>query len=142
MRSLYIASSLLNKERVQSIRNYFLDKGIPISYDWTAHGFVEDLDELPNIAEKELDGVRQADCILMILPARNGSHFEIGYAMAQNKPIVILNDQDDYVPTSFHFLDSKKYNIHVRKNEDDAIDLVINILGDSQHYQQFTPFPL
>lgn len=132
MRSLYIASSLLNKERVQSIRDKFLNKGISISYDWTAHGFVEDLDELPNIAEKELDGVREASCILMVLPARNGSHFEFGYAIALNKPVIILNDQDDYVPTSFHFLDSEKYNIHIKKNEDDAIDFVINILTNDK----------
>jgi len=131
MRSLYIASSLLNKERVQSIRNKFLDRGIPISYDWTAHGFVEDTSELPNIAEKELDGVRQADCLLMVLPARNGSHFEFGYAVAQDKSIVILNDQDDYVPTSFHFLDSEKYNIHIKKNENDAIDFIVDILKQS-----------
>jgi nucleoside 2-deoxyribosyltransferase len=128
MRSLYIASSLLNKERVQSIRDKFLNRNIPISYDWTIHGFVEDLNILPKIAEEELDGVKQADCVLMILPARNGSHFEFGYAVALNKPVVILNDQDDYIPTSFHFLDSKKYNVYIKNNEDEAIDFAINIL--------------
>jgi len=128
MKSLYIASSLLNKERVQSIRNKFLNRGISISYDWTTHGFVEDLSELPNIAEKELHGVLNADCILMVLPARNGSHFEFGYAIAMQKPVVILNDQDDYVPTSFHFLNSDIYRIYTKRNEDDAIDFVTNIL--------------
>jgi nucleoside 2-deoxyribosyltransferase len=128
MKSLYIASSLLNKERVQSIRDKLLSRGISISYDWTAHGFVDDLNELPNIAEKELNGVREASCILMILPARNGSHFEFGYAIALNKPVIILNDQDDYVPTSFHFLDSEEYNVYIKKDEDGAIDFVENVL--------------
>ena len=104
MKNVYIASSLNNKDRFRQLRNQLIERGINITYDWTSHGFVDDESELINIALAEVKGVGDSDCVLMITPARKGSHFEFGYAYAKNIPVVILIEEKDYVPVSFHYL--------------------------------------
>jgi len=118
--NVYVASSLNNKDRVRQLISQLTDLGVNITYDWTLHGFVDDEDKLMNIALSEAKGVDDADCVLMVTPARKGSHFEFGYAYAKNIPIVILIEEEDYVPVSFHYL----------ANEDDPI--VFKTYGSSE----------
>lgn len=130
-RSVYIASSLLNKERVQSLRDRLRGLDINITYDWTTHGLVQDRSLLPGIARQELDGVLAADCILLVMPARMGSHFEAGAAYAAGKPIVmLLEDEATHTWVSFHLLPG----ITKCSNEDEAIAAVLDILSQTNQH--------
>lgn len=41
------------------------------------------------IAKAELDGVLQADILIALLPGGNGTHVEIGAALALGKPVIL-----------------------------------------------------
>lgn len=90
MKSVYVASSLYNIEAVRKAYEDLKEVGFQISYDWTTHGLVSDRSKLKEIAYKEIEGVRSADCLLFLTPARTGSHVELGIAIALNKPIYLV----------------------------------------------------
>lgn len=116
---IYIASSLFNIERVQQLRDMFIEQGMEISYDWTTHGKLEDLSKLKEAGINETRGVVECDILFMVFPARNGSHVELGIAIALNKPVVILAEQQiEYKP--FYCLD----NIQIFDNQSEALDRI------------------
>jgi nucleoside 2-deoxyribosyltransferase len=53
---------------------------------WSA---VESADTYSTVAVAEVEGVREADVLLVLLPGGFGTHVEIGVALALEKPIVI-----------------------------------------------------
>lgn len=48
-----------------------------------------DSEENAKIAAAELDGVRKADVLIVLLPDGYGTHVEIGAALALGKPVII-----------------------------------------------------
>ena len=121
---LYIASGLQNRTRVQELRDKFIVYNIHLSYDWTTHGQVSDLDRLQDIARNEVNGVLSAKCILAVMPGGRGTHYEMGVAWAMKKPIILLiEDPDNHQWTSFHRLPE----ITITYNENEAIAKVIAI---------------
>lgn len=126
---LYIASSLNNSGRIRLLRDRFLaERDIGLTYDWTEHGQVVRDDLLAGIAANEVAGVIAAKCVLVVLPARSGSHFEIGLAFGLRIPIVMLFDKPDYV--SFH----RRPEIIKCTDEDVAISTVSRIVADGYTY--------
>jgi nucleoside 2-deoxyribosyltransferase len=102
MFKVYVASSLLNHERVSSLIKQLESYGIKTTYDWTKHA--RDIlngtpptgqEELSKILKNELDGVFHAEIILCVMPGRTGTHFEMGYAYANHKDIIYFNDQEE-----------------------------------------------
>jgi hypothetical protein len=121
---LYIASSLNNVERIKQLRDEFVSAGIHITYDWTSHGYVTDEEALAQIAVNEYNGVKSAACLLMVLPARIGSHFEFGVAYSSGIPVVILEEEKSERMLAFYKLPS----VYITDNKDDAFQRVIEVL--------------
>lgn len=111
----YIASSLSNAARVNQIESLIKDKlkNPTWSYDWTVHTTKHETLGIPDsdpetkrrVAEDEVYGVKLADVLIVIMPGGRGTHFEMGLAFALGKRIVILNEVDELISPSFHFLD-------------------------------------
>ena len=102
---IYIASALKNFERVRSVRDRLIDLGHTITYDWTVHNKVEDVNLLKSIAEWEMRGVTEADLLVVLWPAGFGTHCEFGMAAATGKPIYMFLPNDlDIELKSFYFL--------------------------------------
>ena len=72
--------------------------GHEISYDWTLHGSVKSVskERLREVAELELVGVSEADFVIVLLPGGNGTHLELGFALATGKR-VFLHSEDSLV---------------------------------------------
>lgn len=124
MAAVYVATSLLNRERAQQLQKRFLSYGVRTTYDWTIHGKIDDLEELGRIGLAEATGVREADVVFMIQPGRLGTHFEAGMGWALGKPVVILEE----VPVercSFYYLP----NVHRFPTEEAAVTFTLNLLG-------------
>jgi nucleoside 2-deoxyribosyltransferase len=128
MSKIYVASSLWNKENVNELYGYLTKNGHKITYDWTTHGQVVGPEELVSIARKEFDGVVDADLLIMLMPARNGSHVEFGVALALGKPIIIVTSDTIYEDKSFYHLD----NVHIISNTNGISDL-IKTLTENEH---------
>lgn len=105
MTKIYVASSLYNKTNVKALYKYLAYMQCTITYDWTTHGGVNVEASLREIGLKEFQGVVDCDVLVMLMPARLGSHVELGIALALGKPVVIITGSEDYEKKSFYFLD-------------------------------------
>jgi hypothetical protein len=127
---IYIASSLTNAARVKAVGNRFRALGYEITYDWTSHngGIPYVGDSQPSIkadvAHLELDGVRRARAVLVIMPGGRGTYFEFGAAYALGKPIILLLDQHSGNSPSFNFLSGVVHSY----SEDEAIAITIDFI--------------
>jgi nucleoside 2-deoxyribosyltransferase len=75
----------------------------------------------PDLAQRELAGIRDADVVVVLLPGGFGTHVEIGAALALGKPILLHSTDrktlNDPYPCPFHYhptiklLISKKVNV-------------------------------
>lgn len=105
MTKIYVASSLYNKTNVKALYKYLAYLQCSITYDWTTHGGVNDEVSLKEIGLKEYQGVVDCDVLVMLMPARLGSHVELGIALALCKPVIIVTNGEDFEKKSFYFLD-------------------------------------
>ena len=83
----YIASKLENFEQVQYLRDRLKEQGWTHTYDWTQHGSVKTVCTkiLKEVAEKEFQGVADADVVIVLTPQGRGTHVELGIALALEK---------------------------------------------------------
>ena len=94
----YIASKLENYEAVQCLSRKLKSAGWIHTYDWTVHGSVKEgsVELLKEIGQKEYDGVKDADIIIVLTPQGRGTHTELGMAIALNKKIYLCHVDDTY----------------------------------------------
>jgi hypothetical protein len=100
MASYYIATSLLNAKEHNELRNALGLRGHRITFDWTLSGFEDvsiDENRIAEIARKEIEGVLNADILVVLLPGGIGTHVELGIAIAAKKPIIIAGDEKDFL---------------------------------------------
>jgi len=91
----YIATSLSRSAAHNTVRDALKSFGHEISYDWTSHGSVKSvsLKRLQEVAICELNGVLEADFVVVLLPGGKGTHLELGFAMGNHKR-VFLHSED------------------------------------------------
>lgn len=91
----YIATSLSRAAAHHTVREALKKGGHEISYDWTLHGSVKSVskERLREVALLELGGVAEADFVVVLLPGGNGTHLELGFALAKEKR-VFLHTED------------------------------------------------
>lgn len=104
MNRFYLASSLDNVSNVRHATEQMVLAGYIKTYDWTTHGRVQGLKELKSIAEKELKGVVDADFLVLLMPAKLGSHVELGVALSLGKPVYLIENGIEYEEKSFYNL--------------------------------------
>lgn len=85
--NVYIATSLANHANHNLLRDELAKYQIKLSYDWT----LPRDPEIPRseIAWLELQGVKYADLVVVLLPGGRGTHVEFGAALACEKPIIV-----------------------------------------------------
>lgn len=87
----YIATSLSRATAHQTVRDALKTCGHEISYDWTLHGSVKSVskERLREVAALELDGISKAEFVVVLLPGGNGTHLELGFAIARGKRVFL-----------------------------------------------------
>lgn len=90
----YIATSLSRILDHNLVRDALKRCGHAISYDWTLHGSVKSvsIERLQEVAIFELNGVLEADFVVVLLPGGKGTHLELGFAMGNNKKIFLHSE--------------------------------------------------
>ena len=105
----YIASSLKNKEFVRYVAYRLELKGFTWTYDWTANDQPENYGDLKRIGEKEIEGIKNADFLVLLMPAGVGSHVELGVALGLRKRIYLYTPTYDIYDientSTFYFVD-------------------------------------
>src|SRR5689334_16558704 len=89
----YIASALENVEPVRRVRDYMKWFGHEITHDWTTHGPVwqRGTQVCKETLDLEINGVLNADVVIVLWPAMRGSHVELGLAIGAGKKIIFYS---------------------------------------------------
>ena len=91
--NFYIASSFQNKQHVQTLAAELKRHGFKHTYDWTKNEKAATFDELASIGEAELEAVKKADILIVLLPGGKGTHIELGIALGRNIPVYLFNQK-------------------------------------------------
>ncbi|WP_273831835.1 nucleoside 2-deoxyribosyltransferase [Guptibacillus sedimenti] len=91
--NFYIASSFQNKQHVQTLATELKRHGFKHTYDWTKNEKADTFDELASIGEAELEAVKKADILIVLLPGGKGTYVELGIALGRDLPVYLFNEE-------------------------------------------------
>lgn len=101
------------------------------TYNWTLNCPVEktDAETLKSIGEKEYEGIKKSDIVIVLTPQGRGTHTEFGMAIALNKKVCICHHDDTYFKcddntSTFYWLPQVKRLIG---NTEDIADELLKI---------------
>ncbi|MEA2092581.1 MAG: hypothetical protein U9P61_01265 [Patescibacteria group bacterium] len=66
-----------------------------------------DNDHFQKIFEKDLEGLKNAEKVIMLLPAGNSVHMEVGIAYGLGKPIILIGKPEK--PESLYLIFNERY---------------------------------
>jgi len=99
VKNIYLAGpffTIAERWLINELRNSLLDFGNDVFSPWHDVGVISSSDvysESKSIAEKDLAGIDNCEVVLAILSGMDaGTLFEIGYAIAKNKKVVVLSE--------------------------------------------------
>ena len=94
----YIASKLENHAQVRQLSAMLKQLGWTHTYDWTVHGSVKETDAetLKAVGQKEYNGVKDADLVIVLTPQGRGTHVELGMAIALDKLVYLCHEDETY----------------------------------------------
>ena len=91
----YIGSGLQNAPQVRQLAQLLKDAGWEHTYDWTASLHTPlSLDTLRTMGEREFQGVKDADVVILLSPRGKGTHTEFGMALAWGKKVYLCHGDD------------------------------------------------
>lgn len=105
---LYVASGFEHAEAAAQLMDAFRARAHAITFDWTVYrpmvldGWTPNAEEMENIAAEEVEGVRAAQALVVLLPGGKGTHVELGVALALRKPVCIFGEQTRDTPFYLH----------------------------------------
>jgi nucleoside 2-deoxyribosyltransferase len=126
----YLSTRKDRSNEAASLEQVLKSVGWERTYTWTDLGSC-DSDAYATAALAELEGVRSADVLIVLLPGGFGTHVEIGAALALGKPVILHSPDrktlETPYPCIFH------YHPKVSLIISDAIDISqILSLADSR----------
>lgn len=101
--NFYIGSRFANIEQVRALRDHLINDGHTHTYDWTTNDRATSLEDLRAIGTNEFEAIKASDFVVILLPAGNSSHVELGIALGADVPVFIhdtTNRFDDFETTS------------------------------------------
>lgn len=121
----YLATGAQNIEAhgalVAQLRKRFGGE-LALTYDWPKNGAAEHLpvERKREIAQLELNGVQQADILIVLWPGLLGTHVEMGAALAKGKPVFLYAPEEIDIFCIFHTLPL----VSVVKSEDELFSKI------------------
>ena len=129
----YIASSFANQEMVKRLSRMLIEQGHEQTYDWTLNSRAENAEALAAIGQLEKAAVLEAEMFFILLPAGKGSHIELGLALATEKKVYLLSEEDtvyDFsATTTFYHLPEVE---RVIGTLDDLVGIVAQTINNAQ----------
>ncbi len=92
----YIGSGFKNCELVNYYSKKLEENGWKHTYNWTKNiSNDETIEDLIEYSKLEQAGIKEADVVIILLPAGRGTHIELGMALALNKKIFLCSETKD-----------------------------------------------
>lgn len=100
----YIASRLHNRDQVRYVASLLQVNGWTQTCDWTDFEVpsAESPDSLRRIGEREREGVKAADVVIVLTPQGRGTHIELGMAIALGKRVYLYHMDDSFFTCDEH----------------------------------------
>lgn len=134
--NFYISSRLHNADQVRHVASLLKQNGWTHTCDWTEFDSppVDTPDNLRVIGEREYDGVRTADVVIVLTPQGRGTHVELGMAIALGKSVFVYHVDDTYFKcdentSAFYWLPQVK---RLTGEIDSAIEVILRKCTDRQ----------
>ena len=130
---IYIATGLKNFERQRELAKQLVKEGHEITYDWTVHGSVNDEPESvkAEVSTNEVQGVLDADAVVVLLPGGRGTNFEFGQAIGLGKPVILVGTKEQQllngITCAFYHLPTV---IKIEKEFDAALFEILGEVND------------
>ncbi|MET1015047.1 MAG: group-specific protein [Paenisporosarcina sp.] len=104
----YVASSFQNINQVRTITKELIQIGGHLSYDWTLNERADSIEDLQRIGSLEKAAIEDSELVIIVLPGGNGTHIELGLAIAGKKKIILFSPDhkimDAETSTTFYHL--------------------------------------
>lgn len=127
--NFYISSRLRNIDQVRHMADRLQHNGWTHTCDWTYFdgSSADTPDSLRRIGEREFDGVKAADVVIVIAPQGRGTHIELGMAIALGKRAYLYHTDNSYfkcddATCAFYWLPQVK---RLTGQIDDAIEVIL-----------------
>ena len=127
----YVASGLDNADQVKSLAALLRLNGWEHTYDWTAHGSVDN--ETPSRKQEvclaETLGVSSADHVIVLLPGGRGTFTEFGMALAWDKKITVFAPSLKYLKPDGQglvFFEYPNVKIYVGLTQEEMVSVLID----------------
>lgn len=105
-KKFYIATSLGNVAEHHRVRDWLVAHGHTITVDWTEMESLKSTDGTEKLMERavvDLEGVYQADVVVVLLPGGAGTHVELGAALARRKEVWMFGQHKEPYRCVFHY---------------------------------------
>jgi hypothetical protein len=93
----YVATKYIESGRQQVVAALLEGLGLTQTHDWTVNknkdGSIPEEQRLSQDAQDDLNGVRQADLVVVLLEGGLGTHAELGGALILGKMVILVGDQ-------------------------------------------------
>ncbi len=94
--NFYIGSGFKNCDMVNYVSQKLKEEGWKHTYNWADNilGY-ETLENLIEFSNLEIQGINDADIVIILLPGGRGTHVELGMSLALNKKIYLYSNDDN-----------------------------------------------
>lgn len=99
-KQFYIATKKDREEHANELSGALSARGWRRTYTWTAQETTA-TKQHAKIALEELEAVRNADVLIVLLPGGYGTHVEIGAALALGKPVILHAPDQETLETPY-----------------------------------------
>lgn len=128
MSTFYLSTRKDRISEANTVRDALKQLGWKQTFDW-AKEIKDGKTEHGEMAHAEIEGVREADVLIALMPGGFGTHVEIGAALALGKPVILHAKSREVLdipyPCVFHYHPGVKLMI----SESLCIDEVLRILS-------------
>ena len=129
---IYIGAKFSNSNKVIQLSRCLAEYNIFNSYNWALCLKEEETKEdLIESSIKEMEAIKNSDCVIFLLPLGRGSHVELGMALAYNKKVILCSENKEMLendPINFYELPEI---IKIIGNYDNVHENIVSLLCDS-----------
>jgi nucleoside 2-deoxyribosyltransferase len=123
----YLATRKDRDQEANALSQALTDRGWKRTFVWSAQDGAG-ASRHAEIAVQELNGVREADVLVVLLPGGFGTHVEIGAALALGKPVILCAPNQKTLETPYPCVFHYHPNVRIFVSETLDVDMVVRIM--------------
>jgi nucleoside 2-deoxyribosyltransferase len=129
-KSFYVASRVNRSAQADDLSDRLIALGWERTYRWTPEPGQDNVGRA-NTATKELNGVREADVFIALLPGGLGTHVEIGAALALGKIVIIHSPDQETLLKPYRCVFHYHPGVNLLVSDPQEIETLVDFIRES-----------